>query len=501
VHASASDLTIAARRVRDDPMGSRHACVVAFAIAACRSAAPTPTPAVSTVERTGPVAIVPVAPGPGPIDVPAARLGHAAAQSRLLPREPPLPPLLFVADTAGDDGPLARFIPIADPGAERRGTDPPAAPALAPFHAALRALADGPRDRVRIAMYGASGTAADIGTAYVRTYLQARFGVGGPGFVPLVPLGKWYRHNEVDVRASKGWTVLHAQRAGGEDGRFGVLGAAFVATRAGAWAEVAGKADSAAAEVVTRIELHALAQPKGGRVRVRIDGRVQDTIATAAAEPTLLVREYAVPRGRHVVRVETLDRADVRVFGLVLEGDRGVVVDTLGIDGTRAANHLRWDAAIWSDAVHRRAYDLVTLSYGTNESVDEDEPIERLRIDMGTVVERVRRELPDATCVLLGPGDFPKRAPHGLQPRPRLLEIAAIERDLAAIHRCGFWDGMAFMGGPGAMARWVAAAPSLARDDHLHFRRRGSATLGQALCDALMMSYDADGTARSPTTP
>jgi hypothetical protein len=49
---------------------------------------------------------------------------------------------------------------------------------------------------------------------------------------------------------------------------------------------------------------------------------------------------------------------------------------------------------------------------------------------------------------------------------------------------------MAFMGGAGAMARWVAATPPLAREDHLHFRRRGSATRGQALCDALMKAYD-----------
>ncbi len=472
-------------------MVARHVAL-ALALASCRNGAPTPAPPPVTtpVERAGSVTAVPAA--TGPVDVPAARVGHAAAQSRLLPREPPLPPLSNAVVTDGPDVPLARFIPIADP---------PSGPALAPLHAVLRELETGARDRVRIGMYGASGTAADIGTAYVRTYLQSRFGVGGPGFVPLVPLGKWYRHNEVEVRASKGWTVLHAQRAHAEDGRFGLLGAGFVATRAGAWAEVAGKSDSPSAEVVTRIELHALAQPKGGRVRVRIDGSVRETIATAAAESALLVREYAVPKGLHVVRVETLDRAEVRVFGLVLESDRGVVVDTLGIDGTRAANHLRWDEGIWIAAVQRRAYDLVSLSYGTNESVDVDEPIERLRVDMGAVVERVRRELPDAACVMLGPGDFPERTPDGWIPRPRLLEIAAIERDLAAQHGCGFWDGMAFMGGPGAMARWVAATPPLARDDHLHFRRRGSATLGQALCDALAMSYDADDAARSSSSP
>jgi hypothetical protein len=279
------------------------------------------------------------------------------------------------------------------------------------------------------------------------------------------------------------------------------LGAGFAVRKKGAWAEVAAKPDSAAAEVVTRVELHALAQPKGGRLRVSIDGRVRETVSTAADAPALLVREYEVERGAHTVRIEALDRADVRVFGVVLEGERGVVVDTLGIDGTRASNHLRWDEAIWTAAIQRRDYDLVSMSYGTNESVDEDEPIERLQEDMGTVLERLRSVLPRAACVLQGPGDFPKlvdgQAPHA---RPRLVRIVDVERDLAAIHGCGFWDGMAFMGGPGAMARWVAATPPLARADHLHFRRRGSATLGQALCDAWMMAYDGEGALRSPAS-
>ena len=39
----------------------------------------------------------------------------------------------------------------------------------------------------------------------------------------------------------------------------------------------------------------------------------------------------------------------------VLENDSdGVVVDTLGISGTRASNHLKWDEAMWSDQVKHR---------------------------------------------------------------------------------------------------------------------------------------------------
>jgi hypothetical protein len=45
------------------------------------------------------------------------------------------------------------------------------------------------------------------------------------------------------------------------------------------------------------------------------------------------------------------------------------------------------------------------------------------------------------------------------------------------------------MGGEGAMVRWVEA--ELAKDDHLHLRRRGAATMGALLVDALMERFEA----------
>ena len=52
------------------------------------------------------------------------------------------------------------------------------------------------------------------------------------------------------------------------------------------------------------------------------------------------------------------------MFGMTVERDApGVVVDTLGIGGTRAANILEWDEAVWGDNVRRRDPDLVTFAY------------------------------------------------------------------------------------------------------------------------------------------
>ncbi len=411
-------------------------------------------------------------PAPVPPAVPsssaASRAAHAAALAHVLPD--------------GDD-PYTGFV-----GAARPWTFVPVTPpeSLARFHAALATAGVRP---VRVAMYGASGTAADTHTAYVRAHLQARFGDGGPGWVPLGRAKRWSRHAEVAIRSSDGWQVMHAvaHRDGSVLG-LGPQGLAFEAKSSRAWVELASRPGRA--QTIRSIEIVAMTQPRGGTMRVRIDGGPPVEHATRADVAAVLRIPIAVAPGPHTIRIELQGNGPVRLFGAALESGTGVVVDTLGVDGARARNWQRWDPAIWRDAVATRPPALVTIAYGTNEAVDLDRPIAAFVDDYAVVLDRVRQTFPDADCVVLGPGDFPERVGEQWVPRPRLAEIVAAVRDLAATHGCGFWDELVFMGGEGSMVRWVQSDPPLAREDHLHFRPRGAAVKGHELVDALLLGYD-----------
>ncbi|MCA9600528.1 MAG: hypothetical protein KC417_00810, partial [Myxococcales bacterium] len=60
-----------------------------------------------------------------------------------------------------------------------------------------------------------------------------------------------------------------------------------------------------------------------------------------------------------------------------MEGEEpGVVVDALGVNGARAKNQLWWDDASFRAELAKRDPALVALAYGTNESGDDDVPIE-----------------------------------------------------------------------------------------------------------------------------
>jgi lysophospholipase L1-like esterase len=441
-----------------------------------------PEPAVShaVVEATAAPIPTPVAPAV----TEASELAHARAQARALGgvRLPALQ-----ASTSAAEGRMPGFFVPID--------DPLGGPALASFHSALRTLAEGhdPDGKVRVAMYGASGTAADVTVGYLRTYLQARFGDGGPGFVPLVPLSNGYRHSEVVVKASKGWKKETASR-GRQDGLYGLLGASSTATAARRKSQVTPKDGSTSSQGIARAEVFFLRQPGGGSFSLVIDDGPPQVVSTAgeAYEPGYYAVE--LEPGPHGFRVETLDRAEVRVFGIVLERrNPGVVVDVLGINGARGASHLEWNEALWADNLRRRAPDLYTLSYGTNESVDASLSLPRYTERVREQLRRFRRALPEASCVLLGPVDFPMIEAGHIRPRPVLREIVEAQRQVAAEEGCGFWDGMAFMGGELSMPAWVNADPPLACKDHLHYTHRGGARKGMALADALMLGFDAPG--------
>ncbi|MBL9100696.1 MAG: hypothetical protein JNL82_07055 [Myxococcales bacterium] len=374
---------------------------------------------------------------------------------------------------------LGRFRLIEEPAADR--------PALARFHAALRDLAAG-RDadgKVRILMYGASGTAADIFTGYVRAYLQRRFGAGGPGFVPAVRMNAWYRHSEVTLESSKKWDKESAVRKTRppEEPRLGLMGVSFRTTSRRAHARVIPGAGWHGETLGG--ELYAWQGPGGGTLQVRRGGKPLAELSTRARAPGPAYVALPPAPGSQAIEVTPRGGGLLRLYGVVLESERvGVVVDTLGLEGARAANQLVWDEAMWAEHLRRRAPDLVVLSYGTNEATDMDVPIDVYRRELAEVLDRHRRAAPRASCVLLGPSDFPAG-------EPRLAAIIAVQRELAVEVGCGYWDAQAFMGGPGSMTAWVTSDPPLAQADGLHTTRRGAVKKGVAFADALMYAYDA----------
>ena len=381
------------------------------------------------------------------------------------------------------DAPLVVNVPIED----RSGR------ALETFYAALERIGSEQR-QARIVVYGASHVASDLYTDIVRSKLQARFGDAGVGFVQPLRAVSGYRSAGVTFEQAIGWTTVHVKAKTPIADRYGLGGMYLSAPRAKKPARIVfgtrahgvqnGNADS--------VELWYLKQPRGGKLRVSIDGTAKKPINTAARSVQAGYERYELSDGQHSIELTAPGDGPVQLFGVVLERDQpGIVVDNLGVPGARVRYHLLWEEALYREHLQRRKPDLVVLAYGTNESGDDDEPIERYESDARKVLERLRDIVPQASCLLIGPSDRPIENPDGtFIDRPRTAQIVETQRKLAAEFGCGFFDLVAFMGGRLSMLRWVNALPPLGTPDYVHFTRVGYEALGNALHSALMAGFE-----------
>jgi lysophospholipase L1-like esterase len=230
-----------------------------------------------------------------------------------------------------------------------------------------------------------------------------------------------------------------------------------------------------------------------------------ERLHTAGAEAKSAYAELDVPEGPHRVELDAVGDGNVRVFGMTLDRAKvGLTLDALGVNGARAGDLLRLREDAFDDELRHRDPSLVMLAYGTNESAD-DVPLDVYEKQLVDVLGRVARGAPSASCLLLGPPDratkhrvvVPGESVNSARSvqtvwttLPRILEIAEMERRVAAAAGCAYYSQIDAMGGPGSIAGWAVEAPPRAMLDRTHLSRQGYAELGDALASDLVRAYD-----------
>ncbi len=371
---------------------------------------------------------------------------------------------------------LATAGAAAQPVAERFGEPvaihDPSGHALDPLHAALRRARAG-EGRARIMIWGASHTAEDLFPGLLREAWQRRFGDAGAGlWLPARPF-PLYESRVATFADTGAWRPVRVRGRRRAPDRYGPAGFAIEATgRARGFVAVRRPADAA--------RLLYLRQAGGGTLVVRAGDQHRRLSTDGDA-----VASEALTGPLRRVELRALGDGPVRVFGVSLENDRpGVVIDAMGVPGARLRDRLPWDDRAMRRQLAELAPDLIVLAYGTNESGFTGRPIARYRAEVDEALRRAREIAPRAGCLVIGPSDWPLREGGELRARPRITQVIAVQRELAARHGCGHFDLQAWQGGPSSMPRWVRAG--LALPDHVHFTEPGHRRLARDLSRALL---------------
>jgi lysophospholipase L1-like esterase len=373
-----------------------------------------------------------------------------------------------------------------------RSIEDPSGHALDPFYAALAAVEKkAPKSIARVSFYGDSIVASDFVTATLRRKLQRRFGDAGHGFMLMANAWPGYFHNDVVRFAAPGWTVSRVVGPFAKDGLYGLGGVSFRAEGPGVMSRFATTTSGAFGRSVSRFVLDYLEQPNGGRIEVKVDGKLVESVETKGEVAKSAFKKYEVPDGAHELEARAAT-ANVRAFGVWMERDEpGVVLDALGIQGCRVRFLDQIDDAHFAEQLKARDPQLVAFQYGMNESEDgELFPLDQYESTMKAVLVQVKAALPKAACLLVGPMDrAEKKADGSFRSRPVVPKLAALQRKVAGEVGCGYFDTLGAMGGFGAMATWFQRG--LGGADLAHPSSAGAEVLGGWVYLALMEGYDA----------
>jgi lysophospholipase L1-like esterase len=396
-------------------------------------------------------------------------------------------------------------LPAPTPGAELAGTDskpslralPPTPPApgeeallldphnaLKGFHEALARVERGD-GLARVLHFGDSVVTGDLITGEARTRFQKSFGDGGPGWIYPQRPWEWYGRPGLTLKG-EGWRIQSPVLVGRKDHLYGLGDIAFASQNGAETLLSTGKSQS-----FSTLEVHYLAQPKGGRIRIKVD-KATDLELGTAGESRPAVKSLPMPSDQpHTLNLRPV--GETLVYGLVLERKGpGVVYDAIGSNGGAIQHLARVEAQNWIEALRLRRPDLVILAYGTNEVGYYNIPGPAYAADYREVVRRIREALPAASILVMGPMDRGERTERGeIGTMPNLVRIVAAQKKIASELGVAFFDSYRAMGGEGAAGRWYLATPRLMTGDFTHPTRTGADRLARLLVEALQTRYQA----------
>jgi lysophospholipase L1-like esterase len=378
---------------------------------------------------------------------------------------------------------------LADPSAADLLSDPSGA--LGHFHAALARTEQGD-GLTRIVHFGDSVVTGDLITGEARARLQCAYGDGGPGWIYPQRPWEWYGRLGLNLKG-KGWRIHSPLLVGRPDRNYGLAGIDFAGANGAETAVSTGKTQPF--EVV---ELHYLAQPKGGRIQVQVERGLNMEVPTEG-EPGPAVKSIQLPaEGVHNLLLRATGEA--RLYGVVLERKGpGVVYDPLGQNGYAIQHLAKINSQHWIQALRLRRPDLVVLAFGTNEVGYYNIPGPAYAADYREIVRRIREALPAASILVMGPMDRGARNPEGaLGTMPNLIRIVEAQRKIAAELGVAFFDTYRAMGGEGSAVRGYNATPRLMTGDFTHPTRSGADRIARSLVDALVARQQAWKGAQPP---
>ncbi|MCX4244845.1 GDSL-type esterase/lipase family protein [Paraliomyxa miuraensis] len=397
-------------------------------------------------------------------------------------------------------------LPPDHPHAEPRAFQPVEDPkgVLVPFYQALaRTDAKQPGAITRVTHLGDSSIGHDGLPHAIRTRMQDRFGDGGAGFVLIDRTEDTnYGSKVATITTAQPWETCFLTNLCKRDGYYGLGGHTFWANGE-ATSTVATMNHGAYGTTASHIELWYMAQPRGGRFKVRIDRNPAEVVPTRADAVEDRWHAIDVEPGAHSITISAAGGGQTRAYGLVLETDGpGVVWESVSMIGAFTKRLHGFDHDHIAGQLAHRAPDLLVLNFGGNDlrrMVSNQVSPAGYEKEYGEGLQRLLTQQP-LPCLLVGVIDHGRSGSYDVAPAV-VDTMIETQRKIAFEHGCAFFDTVAAMGGSGSLRKWRQRSPTLAEPDLKHLNGRGRDLMGNLMYQALVAGYESFRHQQAPSTP
>ncbi|MFB1004753.1 MAG: hypothetical protein QMC70_11525 [Bacteroidia bacterium] len=361
---------------------------------------------------------------------------------------------------------------------------------------------------VRILHYGDSQLEGDRITDYFRNKMQRIYGGEGPGILlPNEPAASSRRSAFVSESKNISKQAIYVKGGSATGKQLGIGAAAFTISGASSkfveWIDETDSVGNRNAVFTDTNQALAYMQIRIGSSGYYLAKRhSKATLLYGTDEPFVVniqsdnyVNDYTLPVageiGRYTWDIRTKKKLKLiftkgkfpTIYGLALDGDRGVAVDNFAMRGSSAMGFSKMDIGLYGKQLKEMNVCAIILQYGINV-------VPNVRSDYGYYKNSLKKQLnsikaayPGITILVIGPSDMSLNRGGKMVSYSNIPLIRDAMQEAALESGCCFWDLYEAMGGENSMAAWVKKG--LAQKDYTHFSFKGARYVGEMLFNAI----------------
>ena len=385
---------------------------------------------------------------------------------------------------------------------------------------ALRTLLHGLKNEsktkvVRILHYGDSQLEGDRITDYFRNKMQRRFGGKGPGILlPNEPAASARISAYVSCSNNINKRAIYVNGSKAPDGKYGIGGAVFEISGDNNHFKEWRVADTDSNQRIPvfsgETQANAYIQVKNGYygyslarkydkttllyecdehfiVNVRRDSLVKDYVLL----PSKGLATYKWDQGAEKkLKLSFTNGKFPKIYGLALDGDKGVAVDNFAMRGSSAVGFDKMDHQLYSKQLNEMNVCAIFLQYGINVVPHVKSDYNYYKNILIKQLKSIKAAHPGVSIVVIGPSDMSRNNGGNMVSYSNIPLIRDAMKEAAFETGCCFWDLYEAMGGENSMSAWVSKG--LAQKDYTHFSYKGAKYVGEMLFNAIMEQVERD---------